>query len=130
MQKGHIIENMNRNKKVWDWQRRGQAPTTLTSLVVPLPQTGHGGHKRNNRRNSLKYHYHNATPAGTVESVGGHWSPILVLNVQGGVGKLRYVEQKVEDWVKGGSAGSCGTKRKKVRILKHAGSRAQFQVSL
>lgn len=51
-------------------------------------------------------HYHNATPAGTVEGVGGHWSPILVLNVQGGVGKLRYIEQKVEHRVKGGSTGS------------------------
>lgn len=37
-------------------------------------------------------HYHNATPAGTVEGVGGHWSAILVLNVQGGVCELRYIE--------------------------------------
>lgn len=50
--------------------------------------------------------YHNATPTGTMEGVGGHWSAVLVLNVQGGVGKLRYVEQKVEHRVKGGSTGS------------------------
>lgn len=58
-----------------------------------------------------------------MEGVGGHWSAVLVLNVQGGVGKLRYVEQKVEHRVKGGSTGSCGTKRREVRI-------PRFQVSL
>lgn len=58
--------------------------------------------------------YHNATPAGTVEGVGGHWSPVLVLNVQGGVGELRNVEEKVEHGVKGGGAGSWGTRRRGV----------------
>lgn len=51
-----------------------------------------------------------------MEGVGSHWSPVLVLNVQRGVGKLRYIEQKVEHRVKGGRAGSCSTKRREVRI--------------
>lgn len=75
-------------------------------------------------------YYHNAAPAGAVKSVGGHWSPVLVLNVQRGVGKLRYVEQKVEHRVKGGSTGSCGTKRRGVRTSKHVGSRSSFQIGL
>ena len=58
--------------------------------------------------------YHNATPAGTVVGVGGLWSPVLVLNVQGGVGELRNVEEKVEHGVKGGGAGSWGTRRRGV----------------
>lgn len=55
--------------------------------------------------------YHDATPAGTVEGIGGHRSPIPVLNVQGGVGELRHVEEKVEHRVQGGSAGPYGTNR-------------------
>ena len=92
------------------------------------PRPTQAGPQRNSRRNSLREHqsvpeawalhgvtiYHNATPAGTVEGVGGHWSPILVLNVQGGVGELRNVEEKVEHGVKGGGAGSWGTRRRGV----------------
>lgn len=75
-------------------------------------------------------YYHNAAPAGAVKSIGRHWSPVLVLNVQRGVGKLRYIEQKVEHRVKRGSAGSCGTKRRGVRTSKHVGSRSSFQAGL
>lgn len=133
--KGSCYRNTEGNEKRWGWgvgRGGARAHSTVTSLVPAPPRLGHTGHQRNNRRNHLREHlsvpeawargsarcdhYHNATPAGTVEGVGGHWSPILVLNVQGGVGKFRYIEEKVEHRVKGGGAGSCGTKRRGVRI--------------
>lgn len=50
--------------------------------------------------------YHDATPAGAVESIGGHWGSILVMNVEWGVGALWHIQQEVQHRVEGGSAGT------------------------
>lgn len=40
--------------------------------------------------------YHDATPAGAVEGIGGYWGSILVLDVEWGVGTLRHIQQEVQ----------------------------------
>lgn len=146
MPKGHIIENTDRNTKLWGRQRRATSSQQPHLLAAAPPRaaprtTLEARQKEESQGTSVcpksgalgsaeSDRYHNAAPAGTVEGVGGHGSPVLVLNVQGGVGKLRHVEQKVEHRVKGGGAGSYGTKRREVRTPKHAGAGSSLQVSL
>lgn len=50
--------------------------------------------------------YHDATPAGAVEGIGGHRGSVLVLDVERGVGALRHVQQEVQHGVERGGAGS------------------------